>query len=56
MHIIKNIVYFPMDVSNKIDVTYNKDLKNLLAIIYNNDKYETMVKIQQPLVKEENYD
>lgn len=45
MHIMKNIVYFPLDISNKIDITYTKDLKNLLATIYNDGKYKIIVKV-----------
>lgn len=45
MHITKNIAYFPLDVSNKIDVIYNKDLKVFLATIFNNGEYETMIRV-----------
>lgn len=45
MHIIKNVVYFLLDIRKRIDVIYNEDLKNFMATICNDGKLETMVKM-----------
>lgn len=45
MHIMEDVVYFPLNISDKFDIIHNKNLKNLLAKIYNNSKYKTMVKV-----------
>lgn len=45
MHITEDIIYFPLDVSNEIDIAYDRDLKSLLTAMYNNGEYEIMVRI-----------
>lgn len=42
---MEDIVYFPLNISNRIDVSYDRDLKDLLAAICNDGKYETMIKV-----------
>lgn len=45
MHFTKDIIYFLLDVSNKIDIIYDGDLKNHLAAMYNDDKSKIIVKV-----------
>lgn len=45
IHIMKDIVYFHLSVSNGVDVTNDEDLKGLLAMICNNNKHKTMIRV-----------
>lgn len=45
MQIMEDVIQFLLDISNEVDITYNMNLKNLLAITCNNDKYEIIIKV-----------
>lgn len=42
---MEDIVYLPLNISNGINIAHYKDLKNFLAKMYNNSKYETIIRI-----------
>lgn len=42
-YIIKNVTNFILDISNKINKSYNRDLKDFLAMISNNSKHILIV-------------
>lgn len=43
-----------LDIYNKVDSVYNRDLK-ILIIMYNYGKYKIVVKIEILLIKDKNY-
>lgn len=45
MYITKDIVYFPLDINNGIDVIYDKNLKNLLTAIFNDNRNKIIIKV-----------
>lgn len=45
MHITKSVIYLPLNISDGGDLTHDGVLKSLLAAMYNDVKYKSMIKI-----------
>lgn len=48
---MENVIYFVLDIAHQVDISYYKDLEDILAIVYYNHKYERMIKVEAPLIK-----
>lgn len=49
-NVAKDVVYFALDVWHQVDISHYRDLENLLATMYYDREYETMIKVEALLI------
>lgn len=48
---MENVIYFGLDISYQFDVSHDRNLEGILAVMNDNGEYETMIRIEKPLIK-----
>lgn len=51
LNVVQNIVNFALNINHGINEINYRKLKNILARINDNGKYEVMIDVKQPLIK-----
>lgn len=46
------IINFTFDIGHGIDIAHDRDLKDFLAAIGDDNKHELMIKVKKPLLEE----
>lgn len=43
MNISEDVIYLTLDVGHQIDIAYDQDLKSILALMGDNNKYNAVI-------------
>lgn len=43
MHVLQNVIYLILDVGNRVDIFYDRNLERFLAAISDDSKHKAMV-------------